>query len=72
MNRRNFLTFVPATAALTWTVTCKFEEEEHKKEEAIETARGDSTALPTNSAYVEASFEVDTEIVEAYNQENCL
>jgi len=41
-------------------------------EEAIEKARGDSTALPTNSAYVEASFEVDTEIVEDYNQENCL
>ena len=34
MNRRNFLTLVPATAALTWTVTCKFEEEGHKKEEA--------------------------------------
>ena len=41
-------------------------------EEAIEKARGDSTALPTNSAYVEASFEVDTEIVEDYNQEDCL
>ena len=34
MNRRNFLTLVPATAALTWTVTCKFEEEGHKEEEA--------------------------------------
>ena len=32
MNRRNFLTLVPATAALTWTVTCQYEEEEHKKE----------------------------------------
>ena len=41
-------------------------------EEAIEKASGGSTALPTNSAYIEASFEVDTEIVEDYNQENCL
>ena len=41
-------------------------------EEAIEKARGDSTALPTNSAYVEASFKVDKDIVEDYNEENCL
>ena len=32
MNRRNFLNLVPATAALTWTVTCQYEEKEHKKE----------------------------------------
>ena len=31
MNRRDFLTLVPATAALTWTVTCHYEEEGHKK-----------------------------------------
>ena len=36
MNRRDFLTLVPATAALTWTVTCHYEEQGHKekKEEA--------------------------------------
>ena len=38
MNRRNFLTLVPATAALTWTVTCQYEEEEHKKEEETKTS----------------------------------
>ena len=41
-------------------------------EEAVKKASGGSTALPTNSAYVEASFEVDKEIVEDYNQEDCL
>ena len=38
----------------------------------MEVRADDSTALPMgNSAYVEASFEVDEEIVEDYNREDC-
>ena len=42
-------------------------------EEAVREAFEGNTPLPMdNSAYVEASFDVDVEVAEEYNPENCL
>jgi|TARA_R110000824_G_scaffold158995_2_gene333150 hypothetical protein len=56
----------------TWEMYGVMEVRAECLEEAVEKASDDSTALPMgNSAYVEASFEVDEEIVEDYNREDC-
>ena len=42
-------------------------------EEAVRKAFEGNTPLPMdNSSYVEASFDVDVEVAEEYNPENCL
>ena len=56
----------------SWQMYGVMEVRAESLEEAVKKASGDSTALPmSNSAYVEASFEVDEEIVEDYNREDC-
>ena len=46
------------------------EVEADSLEAAIETARLHGE-LPTNADYVDSSFEVDMEVVESYNHEDC-
>ena len=46
------------------------EVEADSLDQAIETARLHGE-LPTNADYVDSSFEVDMEVVESYNHEDC-
>ena len=46
------------------------EVEAESLDAAIEVARLHGE-LPTNAGYVEGSFEVDSEVVESYNHEDC-
>ena len=46
------------------------EVEADSLDQAIETARLHGE-LPTNSDYVDGSFQIDREVVEDYNQEDC-
>jgi hypothetical protein len=53
-----------------WEMYGVMEVEAESLDAAIETARLHGE-LPTNAAYVDGSFEVDSEVVEDYNHEDC-
>ena len=53
-----------------WEMYGVMEVEADSLDQAIETARLHGE-LPTNSGYVDGSFQIDREVVEDYNQEDC-
>ena len=53
-----------------WEMYGVMEVEADSLDAAIETARLHGE-LPTNADYVNSSFEVDMEVVESYNHEDC-
>ncbi len=60
---------------MTYTIPCSWqmygtlEIEADSLEQAIEKAEDDSTALPTEGAYVDASFDVDREMASFLEEE---
>tara|TARA_Y100001973_G_scaffold35273_1_gene53144 strand:+ start:728 stop:1078 length:351 start_codon:yes stop_codon:yes gene_type:complete len=57
----------------SWEMYGVMEVKAESLEEAVRKAFEGNTPLPMdNSSYVEASFDVDVEVAEEYNPENCL
>ena len=57
----------------SWEMYGVMEVKAESLEEAVRKAFEGDTPLPMdNSSYVEASFDVDVEVAEEYNPENCL